>query len=226
MSLQLLLQAYLLGWAVAAPIGPVNIEIIRRSLRHGLLAGFLVGVGATLIDMSYMLLTSFGLARFFETRGVLLVCFVAGGGLMAFLATMALRDAVRCWRGAMPAVDAPEEGGPARPDGRILRRSLLVGLLMTAANPMTIGFWATLPSLFFHGRIPGAGAILAATAFVWLGTISWVGSLMGILVVARRLVGPRLFAVASGLGGLAMGWFALRFWWLAWHLERVAGGGG
>lgn len=220
----LMLQAYLLGWSVAAPIGPVNLEIVRRSLRHRLAAGLCVGLGATMIDAGYMLLTSFGLSNFLQTPAVLLVSFVAGGVLMAWLAGMALRDA---WRYGVQGHDVhlgskeanSEASGASR---RILLKSWIVGLGMTATNPMTLAYWATLPGLFFHGADPSPGEILAATCFVWLGTISWVGTLMAFLLFGKRFVGDRLFAIASGAGGLVMGYFAMRFWWLAIHFDAVA----
>ncbi|MCB2156223.1 LysE family transporter [bacterium] len=237
----LLLQAYIIGWTVAAPIGPVNLEIIRRSLRHRLLAGFLVGVGATMIDTMYLLLTGFGLASALQKKPVLLTSLVLGGGLMGWLAWMALVEAWREWH---KMHEAPGEHDPLTehaasddlgsgetppPAKRVtLVRSWLVGLGMTASNPMTLVFWATLPSLLFGAGKPATPVVLVAALAVWAGTLSWVGTLMAVLAFARRWVGPRLFAVASGLGGLGMGYFALRFLWMAAHIgefmEKMANG--
>jgi threonine/homoserine/homoserine lactone efflux protein len=226
----MLLQAYLLGWAVAAPIGPVNLEIIRRSLRHRLAAGLCVGLGATTADTIYMLATSFGLSRFLRTPAVLLVCFVVGGALLGWLAFLAGRDAWRYLRGTadplpsfdkVPAGEGPPAGGGTRVS---LPRHYLLGVGITLTNPMTLVFWMTIAGQLFPGRIPGAGEIVQATLFVWLGTISWVLTLMALLTAGRRWIGPRLFGTISLLGGVAMTWFALRFWWLALHLETLAGG--
>ncbi|MBI5155351.1 LysE family transporter [Candidatus Poribacteria bacterium] len=225
----LLIQAYAIGWVVAAPIGPVNLEIIRRALRHRLLAGFLVGAGATMIDAMYMLLTGFGLVRYLQHRAVLLVTLTAGGAFMGWLAWGALRESwqeARKLRARNKPVHAASDdlrignGNPEAPR-RVLLKSWLVGLAMTVSNPMTIVFWATLPGLLFKGVQPTAWQILAAAALVWLGTISWVSLLMVILAISRRAAGPKLFAIASGLGGLAMAYFALRFLWLALHIEEI-----
>lgn len=219
----LLLHAYLVGWMVAAPIGPVNLEIIRRSLRDRLAAGFCVGLGATMVDLSYMMLTGFGLGPLLRHPAFLLATYVLGGMLLGWLAWGALSDGVREWRKARlgEPVDMPAESNATPPRATLLR-SWLVGLAMTAANPMTIIFWATLPGLLFRGAPPSPEAVLAAGAFVWLGAFSWVALLMGILWAASRLVGPRLFAVASLLGGAAMAYFALKFWWMAAHFAAAA----
>ena len=39
-------RGILLGWGVAVPLGPVNVEIARRTLRRGFRAGFFLGMGA------------------------------------------------------------------------------------------------------------------------------------------------------------------------------------
>jgi threonine/homoserine/homoserine lactone efflux protein len=226
MDYSLLWKAYILGWFVAAPIGPVNLEIIRRGLRHRLAAGLMVGVGATMVDVGYMLAVGFGLTRFFRYPAFLLACLGVGGCLMAWLAWGALREARAEWikahAGSVHAAsDALAEPVAAQAPRRILLRSWLVGLGMTVSNPMTIVFWATLPGLLFEGRTPAAREVFLAAGGVWGGTISWVLFLMVMLALGRRLVGPRLFAVASGLGGLAMAWFAARFWWLAFHLGEI-----
>ena len=40
-------RGILLGWGVAVPLGPVNVEIARRTLRGGFRAGFFLGMGAS-----------------------------------------------------------------------------------------------------------------------------------------------------------------------------------
>src|SRR3954452_25223415 len=59
MSLWLLVfKGIALGLGAAAPIGPVNVEIARRTLRFGRGAGFLLGCGAVTIDVGYAVVTS------------------------------------------------------------------------------------------------------------------------------------------------------------------------
>ncbi|MEQ8822565.1 MAG: LysE family transporter [Sumerlaeia bacterium] len=214
-------QAYLIGWGAAAPIGPVNLEIIRRALRLRLAAGLAVGLGATMVDFAYVMLTGFGLAGLLQNRTVMLGAYVFGAAFLGWLAWSALREAAREWRGEVPQPSAPPTGAPAA-SAHPLWKSWLVGVGMTAANPYTIAFWATLPALLFPNGHPAAWEILRAGAWVWLGTISWVLLLIAMLGFARRLVGPRLFAAASGLGGAVMLYFAARFAWLA--ARMIAGG--
>ena len=56
------LQGFLIGFALAAPVGPVGLLCIRRSMAQGRLAGFLTGLGAAFADGLFGVAAAFGLA--------------------------------------------------------------------------------------------------------------------------------------------------------------------
>lgn len=213
MGADLLLKAYMLGWAVAAPIGPVNVEIARRALRHRPAAGFATGVGATMVDATYVVLAGFGLMPLLQRAGFLRATFLAGGVLLAILGALALRDGWRRVRGPVASLDAGRGDGT---EGTLLR-SWLVGLAMTATNPMTIAFWATMPAALFAGTPPSTGAVLAAGGAVWLGAFSWIVTVTAILAAGRRVAREKLLTAATLLGGAVMVLYAGRFLWMAAH---------
>ncbi len=55
------LRAFLIGISIAAPVGPIGVLCIRRTLSNGKLAGFLSGMGAATADMVYGAIAAFGL---------------------------------------------------------------------------------------------------------------------------------------------------------------------
>jgi threonine/homoserine/homoserine lactone efflux protein len=61
MELNFLLKGFIIGFAIAAPVGPVGILCIRRTLADGRLIGFFSGLGAATADMSYGAVAAFGL---------------------------------------------------------------------------------------------------------------------------------------------------------------------
>ncbi len=213
-----LLQAYLIGWAVAAPIGPVNLEIIRRGLSHRIAAGFLTGLGATTADLLYVLATGFGLAPFLGNSLFLRISFVVGGVFLLWLGGGALREGYCRWRAPSSDVAKSLESTATRVP---LHRHWMVGLGMTLSNPMTIVFWATLPSLLFRNVGPSSAGIVGTASVVWLGAFSWVCTLTLALIMGRKLAGERLIAGASLAGGAIMLYFALRFWWLAMNIDQA-----
>ena len=50
MSTQLVVSGLIIGVLIAAPVGPVNIVCIQRTLERGFWGGFAAGVGAVLAD--------------------------------------------------------------------------------------------------------------------------------------------------------------------------------
>ena len=57
----LFLRGLLIGISIAAPVGPIGVLCIRRTLSDGKLTGFLSGMGAATADMVYGAIAAFGL---------------------------------------------------------------------------------------------------------------------------------------------------------------------
>ena len=56
-----LFKGLLLGFAVSAPVGPIGILCINRTINKNFLAGFLSGLGATTADLIYGIIAGFGI---------------------------------------------------------------------------------------------------------------------------------------------------------------------
>jgi threonine/homoserine/homoserine lactone efflux protein len=61
MELPIFLKGLLLGLAIAAPVGPIGVLCIQRTLQNGRAAGFLSGLGAATADAFYGAVAAFGL---------------------------------------------------------------------------------------------------------------------------------------------------------------------
>ena len=55
------IKGFILGFAIAAPVGPIGVLCIRRTLADGKLNGFFSGLGAATADMFYGAVAAFGL---------------------------------------------------------------------------------------------------------------------------------------------------------------------
>ena len=62
----ILWKGFLIGVVVSAPLGPVGVLCIQRTLNKGRWYGFVTGVGATVSDISYALLTGYGMSFVFD----------------------------------------------------------------------------------------------------------------------------------------------------------------
>lgn len=61
MEMSFLAKGLIIGFAVAAPVGPIGILCIRRTLEFGRFSGFVSGLGAALADTLYGVVAAFGL---------------------------------------------------------------------------------------------------------------------------------------------------------------------
>ena len=61
MDVSLFLRGFLIGLAIAAPVGPIGVLCIRRTLADGRPVGFVSGLGAASADAVYGSVAAFGL---------------------------------------------------------------------------------------------------------------------------------------------------------------------
>lgn len=132
-----------IGIIAAAPIGPVNLICIRRTLSYGQLNGFLAGLGAALGDAIFAFVAGFGVKWVFDA--------IEGMGVVLQLASSTLLM-VYGWRVFIHA--SPPEI-MRNPDGSIQRGSVgdLAGALastfaLTVTNPATMVGFATMFGAF------------------------------------------------------------------------------
>jgi threonine/homoserine/homoserine lactone efflux protein len=86
MSDAIILQGMIIGFAIAAPVGPIGVLCIQRSLNRGLLYGLASGLGAASADAVYGLIAAFGLtliSDFFVAQQTLLR--LTGGAFLLYL---------------------------------------------------------------------------------------------------------------------------------------------
>jgi len=90
-----ILQSLLLGVSIAAPIGPVNVEVIKRGLKHGFLLAFLVALGAACADATYVVIIYLGLSSFINIPIVQTVVWIFGMAVLIYLGYRSIKEFFR-----------------------------------------------------------------------------------------------------------------------------------
>lgn len=169
-------KGLLIGLAIAAPVGPIGLLCIQRTLSRGRCSGVLSGLGAASADALYGGIAGFGLTAL---AGALLAWrteLQIGGGL--FLLYLGWQT------GRTPPAVEPASASPSRVG---LVGDYLSTLALTATNPVTIlaflGIFAGL-GLAAEGRDLWAAAQLVLGVFSgsllwWLLLAGGVGALRG-----------------------------------------------
>lgn len=201
----MLLRGLLLGLGAAVPIGPVNVEIARRTLRHGFKGGFLLGLGASSADVIYAILTSLSLRPVLAIQSFRLTAGVIGALLLTFLGVMSLRSAWRARNTDLLDASPPQVSAHSH---------YIVGLLMTLFNPFTLMFWfVAVPGLV--GSLtdtPGRDLPILCIG-VAVGATSWVVFFTTLLTFAARWRRPWWTVAADAVGGtLLLAFASLTLW--------------
>lgn len=151
--------ALLVGLSIAAPVGPIGLLTIQRSLQQGSAAGLATGLGAAVADGCYGAVGAFGVAWLVQLLTSARVPLALGGG--AFLLWLAWR----LWTAPVAEQAATDDGSAS------LWRHFASTFALTLSNPATIlSFIAIFGAL--AGRAAGASPWVMI-AGVFLGSALW-----------------------------------------------------
>jgi threonine/homoserine/homoserine lactone efflux protein len=189
-------RGYVLGFTIAAAVGPISLLVIRRTLAEGRLVGLVSGLGVATADATYGAIAAFGLGALTDLLvSARQVLGLVGGVFLLWLA----------WK----TVHAePTEAAPVSRRRGGLAGAYLSILGLTLTNPMTIlSFGALFASLgVTSGATGDAGLVVAG---VLLGSTTWWIVLTTAVGAARSRVTPAGVHRINLGSGLVVGAFAI-----------------
>lgn len=169
-------RAFAIGLLISAPMGPIGVLCIQRTLSKGRLAGFYTGIGASISDLIYCLLTGLGLSfitDFVETNRNILQ--VIGSAVLLAYAIFLIKGKKK----PKQKTSSAHKLGESVTDSERLKRhanlqDLVTGFFLTFSNPLIIflivGLFARfnflLPEYQWHHYVLGY-------IFIVVGAISW-----------------------------------------------------
>jgi len=203
-----MLKGFLVGVCASAPVGPIAILVVQKSLSKGHKAGFISGLGASVVDTLYAFIAIFALAfaqKFIDDHKTLIL--LIGGVVLAIVGlNMAFSDPFRKMKTDGESSASPKDFGQA--------------VAMGLSNPMAIFVMFTLFAFFgLANDAPhnwsvtpiilsvSAGSVSYWFSISWLlsrfrknfrmRTILWISRITGalIVIIGIALLGQGLFDV-------------------------------
>ena len=174
MDISLILRGLLIGFSIAAPVGPIGVLCIRRTLTDGRSAGLISGLGAATADAIYGCVAGFGLtlvSTFLVSQQTWIR--LIGGAFLCYLGIKTLIS--------KPATE-PTEG----------KRKGLLGayastFFLTLTNPMTIlSFAAIFAGLGLASQNPNYSTAGLLVLGVFVGSAAWWFLLSGLVGIFRE----------------------------------------
>lgn len=203
-----------IGILISAPMGPVGILCIQRTLDKGRKTGLYTGVGAAISDLIYCILTGFGLSfieEFLERNQNIIQ--LAGSALLIAFAIYLFK------KNPASSLKTPQEKTePVSP-----HKNILGGFLFTFSNPLIlfliIGLFArfnfSVPEISFYYYIAGYVAIFFGALLWWefvtfsvdklrshfnLRSMYLINRIIGVIILIFAVVG-----IVTGVTNLAGG---------------------
>jgi threonine/homoserine/homoserine lactone efflux protein len=190
-----LARGFVLGFTIAAAVGPISLLVIRRTLAEGRVVGLASGLGVATADATYGGIAAFGLTAITNVL-------VGGGRLLGIVGGIFL-----VWLAWQTTHSAPGTAAVAeRRSG--LRGAYLSILGLTLTNPLTIlSFGALFAALGVSGRTPLDAALL--TLGVLAGSAAWWLVLTSAVAALRTRITPALLRAINYVSGVLIGIFGL-----------------
>ena len=185
----LVLRGFILGLAIAAPVGPIGVLCIRRTLAQGRPFGFVSGLGAATADAIYGCIAALGLTA-------ISALLVRQQDLLRLLGGLFL-----CYLGVKTLLARPTARSAAA-EGQGLGSAYFSTLLLTLTNPITIlSFIAVFAGLGVGRSGNGYDAAAAIVLGVFLGSATWWFLLSGGVSLVRDKFDARAMLWVNRISG-------------------------
>jgi len=197
MDIPFLLKGAIIGFSLAAPVGPINVLCMRRTLTGGRVSGLASGLGAAVADGFYGGIAGFGLQ------------FVAQILIGQQMWLRLIGGAFLCYLGFKTFMAQPKEQD-ANSERKGLVSDFVSTFFLTLTNPMTILSFA---AVFAAAGIADDCADYLSAALlvlgVFLGSAFWWVILAGVVGFLRSRFNTRGLRWANRISGIIIAGFGL-----------------
>ena len=194
-----LLIGIAIGLSAAAPIGPVNFEIIRRNLTLGLKAGIGFGLGACTADLCYLIVVCVGLVQYINNLHFHKIISLIGALVLLFFGYQCLKKS-----------SFTQSNDTPKPKSQPTAYHFLQGFIMTLSSPYAIIFWASLSAQLVHLHLQQITSHLTTAGIgVLCGTMAWAIGFNFLINKIQRQLQPNTMRLINRIGGCILCVFAL-----------------
>ena len=192
---EMILKGLIIGIVASAPMGPVGILCVQRTINKGRWEGFATGVGASISDLMYAIITGIGVKFVTDPieNPVIAIWVKSVGGVLLFLF------------GIYTFFSKPKETTRVvhRNKGTLLQ-NMLTGFAVTVSNPLIIILFTTMFSMFTFIITENFIAQLIGYLFIVVGALAWWYGLTWLVDKVRNSYNIRIVWILNRAIGIAV----------------------
>jgi threonine/homoserine/homoserine lactone efflux protein len=196
-----LLKGLAIGFSLAAPVGPIGILCIRRTLAHGSKRGIIIGLSAASADMVYGIVAAFGVTLISDfisqqQHWIRLVSSI-------FLFILGYHTFF-----SYPTTDTITSGKNGH------ARTFVSTFLLTLTNPMTLfAFAIVFAGIGLDKNLGHHGYAIFFVIGIFLGSLSWFSLLTSLVHFFREIITTDGLVIINKVAGSLLTLFgAIAFW--------------
>lgn len=195
-TLDIILKGLLIGIVASAPMGPVGVLCIQRTLNKGRWFGFVTGIGAALSDIVYALITGFGMSfvvEFIENKTNMFYLQLIGSIMLFFFGLYTYRS------------NPAESIRPASQNKGTLIHNFVTAFFVTFSNPLIIFLFVALFARFTFVIPDHVFQQSLGYLFIFIGALIWWFALAyAINKVRTRFKVKEIFILNRIIGGVVI----------------------
>lgn len=205
MVFELFIKGIIIGISIAAPVGPIGVLCIRRTLEYGKFIGFISGLGAATADGLYGMIAGLGLT-------VVTNFLVEQQGWIHFIGGVFL-----LYLGLKIFISKPLKTS-AKANGNTVFGAYTSTFFLTITNPVTIlSFLAIFSGLGISNPNDDTMTELSVVLGVFLGSTLWWLTLSSVTGILKNRIKNFPFNIVNRVSGLIILMFGL---WSMYNLSK------
>jgi threonine/homoserine/homoserine lactone efflux protein len=206
-------SSMVLAYSGALMPGPMLAVVVAETPRRGAIAGPLVVLGHSILELVLLAALVIGLGPLLAREGVQATLSFVGGAMLVVTGAAMLRAVAR----DTVKLEWDAEGG-----GAGNARTVLGGVLSSLANPYWTIWWATIGlGLLTKAYALGAAALAAFYVGHILGDLTWYSAVSGAVAAGRRWISARAYRAMIAVAAVFL--LVLAAWFVISGLRTVAG---
>lgn len=200
LSISILVSYIILGFTLAAPIGPVNSARLDIGIKNGFWHAWVVGVGSMMADGIFMLMVFLGIVQFLGVPIVQIFLWLFGGFVLIYTGFESIKNANTITLTYIRKRDS-------------LLKCFLTGFIMSITSPLSILFW-----LGIYGSVlaktaltNGTESLLIYSSMIFFGLTIWDVLIAALTSGFRKFLNTKSLIVISIISGVSLIMFGIYF---------------
>ncbi|WP_152392725.1 LysE family transporter [Paenibacillus guangzhouensis] len=198
--MEIYLKYFLIGLAIALPVGAITVEMIKQGLKNGFIHGWAVGLGGMTIDFALIILMVLGFASILSLPYIQIPLWIAGAGFLAFLGYDSIKNADKDI--------TPADEKTKKSFWSTYRNGLLV-----AVSPGNLVFWVSVFGAVLSESYTSAskGGFAIAAIGVLSGILVHDLGLLSLVSITRKVMSRKMIRAVSVVAGILLIGFSIYF---------------